>query len=95
MSLASTVRDRVLSSSPEAAAQGAFEVINALQDLHPDRQVLALAAALKVTADVFEIDPRELLGIVSRMEAQARFDNQDFFSAVTLYVEGEIKRKYA
>jgi len=94
LSIASTVRDRVLSSSPEAAAQGAFEVVSALQDLHSARQVLALAAALKVTAEVLDIDPRELLSVVGRMEADARFNNQDYFSAVALYVEGEIKKKY-
>ena len=95
MSLTSTVRDCCLSASPVAAAQGAFEVITALQDLHPARQVLALAAALKITADVFEIDPRELLGIVGRMQADAHFNNEDFFNAVSAYVEGEIKGKHA
>jgi hypothetical protein len=95
LSLASTVRDRVLSSSPSAAAEGAFEVINALQDLHPARQVLALAAALKVTADVLQIDPRELLSVVERMQADCRFRNEETFNAIAAYVDGEIKRKFA
>lgn len=95
MSLSSTVRDRVLNSSPSAAAEGAFVVISALQDLHPARQVLALATALKVTAEVLQIDPRELLGVVGRMQADCHFLNQDTLSAVSAYVDGEIKRKFA
>jgi len=94
VSLVSTVRDRVLASSPTAAAEGAFEVITALQDLHPARQVLALAAALKVIAEVLEIDPRELLSIVGRMQDDCHFRNEDTFSAVAAYAAGEIKQRF-
>lgn len=95
MSLRSTVRDRVLNTSPEGAAQGAFLVIDALQDIHPARQVLALATAFKVTANVLGLDPRELLDVVGRMQADCHFRNEDTLNAVSAYVDGEIKRKFA
>jgi hypothetical protein len=94
LSIVSTVRDRVTNTAPEAAASGAFAVITALQDLHPARQVLGLAAALKVTAEVLEIDPRELLSIVGRMQDDCHFRNEDTFSAVAAYVAGEIKQRF-
>lgn len=95
MSVAETARQRVSFGTPEAAALGAFKVINTLQDLHPDQQVIALAAAFKVTADVLQIDPRWLLHVVERMQRDCTFRNEDTFNAVSAYVDGEIKRRFA
>lgn len=95
MSIASTTRVRVLGASAGDAALAAFKVINVLQDIHPDQQVLGLAAAFKVTAEVLQLDPRELLGVVGRMQDDCTFQNLDTFNAVSAYVDGEIKRRFA
>lgn len=94
MSIRSTVRDRVTHSTPEAAALGAFGVITALQEIHPANQVLSLAAAFKVTADVLRFDTAELMQIVGRMQADCTFRNEDTFSAISAYVDGEITKRF-
>lgn len=95
MSIKTTTRLRVLGSSAGDAALAAFRVINALQDIQPAQQVLGLAAAFKVTAEVLDLDPRELLSVVGRMQDDCIFQNLDTFNAVTAYVDGEIKRRFA
>jgi predicted kinase len=95
MSIRTTVRDRVTAMTPEASASGAFVVINALQDIHPANQVLALATAFKITSEVLHLDPRELLSIVGRMEADCRYTNRDTLNAVHAYVDGEIRKRFS
>ena len=84
----------MLNTDAGDAALGAFTVINSLQDLHPARQVLSLTAAFKVTAEVLDLDPRELLSVVGRMQDDCTFQNLDTFNAVSAYVDGEIKRRF-
>lgn len=94
MSIRSTVRDRVTHSTPEAAALGAFGVITALQDIHPADQILSLAAAFKVTAEVLRFEPAELMNIVGRMQRDCTFRNEDTFNAIAAYVDGEITKRF-
>lgn len=73
---------------------GAFTVLNALQDIHPADQVLSLAAAFKVTAEVLRFEPSELMHIVARMQRDCTFRNEDTFNAVAAYVDGEITKRF-
>lgn len=73
---------------------GAFGVLNALQEIHPADQVLSLAAAFKVTAEVLRFDPAELMQIVGRMQRDCTFRNEDTFNAIAAYVDGEIKKRF-
>jgi hypothetical protein len=95
MSIRTTVRDRVTNTTPEASASGAFVVINALQELHPASQVMALATAFKITSDVLHLDPRDLLRIVDRMEQDCRYTNRNTLDAVSAYVDGEIGKRFS
>lgn len=95
MSIRTTVRDRVTNTTPEALASGAFVVIDALQNIHPAQQVLALAGAFKITAEVLHLDPRDVLRIVDRMERDCRFTNRNTLDAVHAYVDGEIRKRFS
>ena len=92
------MRDRlslaVTGRSAQAAASGAFEVLNGVQNIqHPADQLLGLACAFKAFAEVTGFKPAELFEVISRMERDCRFRNVNTLSAVRKYVEGEVKEK--
>lgn len=76
------------------AALGAFKVINALQDLTPANQVIALTAAFYLVTDALGIDRSQALHVLSRMDRDCRYQNEDTFNVVREYAKGEIERKY-
>jgi len=85
------VLDRLHSQSADSAAQGAFEVINAMQGLEsPASQVIALACAYRNTCAVMGIDPAEAQRVVERMERDCRYREVNTLSAVRKYVEREL-----
>ena len=87
------VIDALHSRTAERAATGAFVVIDAVQGLgHPADRVLGAACAFKNFCEVLELDPGEVLRIVSRMEQDCRFRQVNTLSAVRRYTENEIRR---
>jgi len=95
MSRSETIRNRVLdplhSQTPESAARGAFEVINAMQHLgSPARQMIALACAYRNVCEVLGIDPLEAQRIVARMEQDCRYRLVNTLSAIRTYAEREL-----
>jgi len=95
MSQSETTRNRILdplhSQTPESTAQGAFEVINAMQHLgSPAKQVIALACAYRNVCEVLGIDPLEAQRIVARMEQDCRYRLVNTLSAVRAYTAREL-----
>jgi len=87
--------DRLYSQPPEYAAQGAFEVINALQHLDdPALRVIALACAWRNVCAVLGLDPLDGHRIVERMERDCRYRQVNTLDAVRMYVENEMKSKF-
>lgn len=79
---------------PVDAATGAFKVINALQDLPPANQVIALTAAFYLVTDALRIDRSQALHTLARMDRDCAYQNEDTFNVVREYARGEIKRKF-
>jgi len=85
------VLDALYSQPPESAAQGAFEIINVLQQLgSPARQVIALACVWRTVCGVLGLDPLVALRVVERMERDCRYRQVNTLSAVRRYVEHEL-----
>lgn len=80
---------------PVDAATGAFRVINALQDLPPANQVIALTAAFYLVTDALGIDRSQALHMLARMDRDCAYANEDTFQVVRAYARGEIERKFA
>ena len=86
-------RDGLFSQSAASAAAGAFRVINGVQGLPPAQQALGIATAYKQMCESIGIDPRELLYVVARMEADCRYRNANTLSAVRKYIDHQVKEK--
>jgi len=87
--------DALHSQSAEAAANGAFVVLDAMQQVgHPAKQVIGLACAFKNICRVAGVEPNELFAIVDKMEADCRYRFVNTLSAVEKYAEHEIARKF-
>lgn len=79
---------------PVEAAEGAFRVINSLQDLPPANQVIALTAAFYLVTDALGIDRSQALHTLARMDRDIAYQNEDTFNVVRDYARGEIEKKY-
>ena len=88
------IRSQLGFREPVEAATGAFRVINALQDLRPANQVIALGAAFYLVTDALRLDRSELLHMLDRMDRDCTHQNEDTFNVVREYAKGELKDKY-
>ncbi|WP_266156749.1 hypothetical protein [Dyella silvatica] len=79
---------------PVDAATGAFQVINALQDLPPADQVIALTAAFYLVTDALNVDRSQALHTLWRMDCDCAYADEDTFNVVRDYARGEIERKF-
>lgn len=86
-------RDKLFAQSPETAAAGAFQVINGVQRLPSAQQAIGVATAYKQLCESIGIDPRELLYVVARMEADCRYRNVNTLSAVRKYIDRQVTEK--
>ncbi|MBS7457670.1 hypothetical protein [Coralloluteibacterium stylophorae] len=85
------VRDRLFSRPATVAADGAMQVITALQWTEPAAQVIACATALDSYCAELGLDPREVLSVVGRMKADCRFRHLRTFDAVAAFVRNEVR----
>lgn len=88
------VRTQLGFRQPTDAAEGAFRVINSLQDLEPANQVIALVAAFYLVTDALKIDRSQALHTLSRMDRDCAYQNEDTFTVVREYAKGELQEKF-
>ena len=88
------IRTQLGFRDPTDAATGAFNVINALQDLEPANQVIALVAAFYLVTDALHIDRSQALHTLWRMDLDCTHQNEDTFQVVREYAKGELQDKH-
>lgn len=82
-------RDLMNNVPVKTAATSTMAVINALQDMHPHVQMIALTAAYKLMVERFNISPHDVFTVADNVMNHAD-GRRDEFAAVADYLKGEL-----
>lgn len=83
--------ESLTSRSATAAANGAFNCINGIQNAqHPADQLLGLAIVFKHMCDACGYTPGQLFHITDRMEDDCRYREVNTLAAVGEYIHKEV-----
>jgi len=84
-------KDRLNSVAPIRAIQQAYAVADRLQDMPSEEQVVALAVAFQLYAEVLRLDPSELLNKAQRIVNDGDTHYTREAKALRDYVQQEVK----